>query len=84
MVLESTELMIQIVNNIGPQTVYPVPEGVLNHNGNNYVALTLWSLDGSGAALTNFSLEPQAEIMRGYGLLGSAPQLGWVERVGAY
>ncbi|CZR68512.1 related beta-galactosidase E [Phialocephala subalpina] len=72
------------VNNIGPQTVYPVPQGVLNHNGHNFVALTLWSLDGAGAALTEFSLEPQAEIMTGYRLIEPAPQPGWAQRTGAY
>lgn len=72
------------VNNVGPQTMYPVPEGVLNYRGSNYIALTLWSLDGAGAALSEFSLKPRTEIMSGYRLLKSAPQSSWTERIGAY
>ncbi|QRW20547.1 glycoside hydrolase family 35 protein [Rhizoctonia solani] len=32
------------VSNLGPQTVYPIPEGILNHRGENDVLLTIWSL----------------------------------------
>ncbi|RYP72146.1 hypothetical protein DL771_004380 [Monosporascus sp. 5C6A] len=31
------------VNNLGPQTRFPVPEGILNYSGTNYQALTLWA-----------------------------------------
>ncbi|KAL1962757.1 hypothetical protein VTN77DRAFT_9211 [Rasamsonia byssochlamydoides] len=39
------------VNNLGPQTSFPVPEGILNYNGTNYVAITLWALDPNGARI---------------------------------
>jgi len=29
------------VNSIGPQIRFPVPEGVLNHKGRNFISLTL-------------------------------------------
>jgi hypothetical protein len=29
--------------------VFPVPEGIINHTGENYIGLTLWALDPSGA-----------------------------------
>ncbi|CAE7133094.1 unnamed protein product, partial [Rhizoctonia solani] len=32
------------VSNLGPQSVYPIPEGILNHRGQNDVLLTIWSL----------------------------------------
>ncbi|KAG8680419.1 hypothetical protein FRC11_002521, partial [Ceratobasidium sp. 423] len=34
----------RFISNFGPQTVYPVPEGILNHRGENDILLTLWSL----------------------------------------
>ncbi|KAG8685784.1 hypothetical protein FRC08_012917 [Ceratobasidium sp. 394] len=34
----------RFTSNFGPQTVYPIPEGILNHRGENDVLMTLWSL----------------------------------------
>ncbi|KAL4977048.1 putative beta-galactosidase A [Aspergillus desertorum] len=44
------------VNNIGPQTRFPVPEGILDYQGTNWVAVTLWALESSGAKLDSFGL----------------------------
>ncbi|GAO15052.1 hypothetical protein UVI_02048850 [Ustilaginoidea virens] len=44
-------------SNIGPQTEFPVPEGVLNYNGDNWVGLAVWSLGGTGARLPGFTLK---------------------------
>ncbi|KAG8731749.1 hypothetical protein FRC10_001462 [Ceratobasidium sp. 414] len=44
------------VSNLGPQTVYPIPEGILNHRGENDVLLALWSLDLSGARVADLGL----------------------------
>ncbi|CAE6427460.1 unnamed protein product [Rhizoctonia solani] len=46
----------KFVSNFGPQTVYPVPEGILDHRGENNVVLVLWSLDGAGANVANVEL----------------------------
>ncbi|KAI1483335.1 glycoside hydrolase family 35 protein [Daldinia eschscholtzii] len=72
------------VANLGPQTAFPVPEGVLNHNGVNTVALTLWSLDDAGARLGSFALEPEMPLWSGYRKPWLAPQPSWEEREGAY
>jgi hypothetical protein len=45
--------MGQFVANIGPQRVFPVPAGILNHNGPNTIAIAV-SGDGSPAS----KLEP--------------------------
>lgn len=55
-----------IVNNIGPQLSYPVPEGILNYDGQNYLVLTLWSLEPSGAKLDGLSLEMGTPLQSGY------------------
>ncbi|CAE6436343.1 unnamed protein product [Rhizoctonia solani] len=44
------------VSNLGPQTVYPIPEGILNHRGENDVLLTIWSLDAAGAKIPTIEL----------------------------
>ncbi|KAG8727773.1 hypothetical protein FRC10_005653, partial [Ceratobasidium sp. 414] len=46
----------RFTSNFGPQTVYPIPEGILNHRGENDVLMTLWSLDNSGAKVANVEL----------------------------
>ena len=79
-----TDVEIQTVNNLGPQTAFPVPEGVLNYNGKNYVGLTLWSLDAQGAKLGGFELVPQMPVFSGYQKPAPVPQPVWVLRRGAY
>ncbi|KAG6015584.1 hypothetical protein E4U54_003345 [Claviceps lovelessii] len=44
-------------SNIGPQTEFPVPEGILNYNGDNWIGLALWSLDDTGASVPGFALK---------------------------
>ncbi|QRW12333.1 glycoside hydrolase family 35 protein [Ceratobasidium sp. AG-Ba] len=46
------------VSILGPQSVYPgkIPEGILNHRGENDVLLVLWSLDDSGAKVPGLKL----------------------------
>jgi len=46
----------KFISNFGPQTVFPVPEGILNHHGTNELAVTLWSLDGQGAQINDLEL----------------------------
>ncbi|KAK5078615.1 hypothetical protein LTR64_002971 [Lithohypha guttulata] len=81
------------VNHIGPQTVFPVPEGVLNYHGLNYVGVSLWNLedDDSGVRvkLDGFELRTSsAPVMSGRGrevrLSYVLPRDGWSRRQGAY
>jgi hypothetical protein len=64
------------VNNIGPQTRFPVPEGILNYNGPNYLALTIWSLNEQPFQLAGLQLQADAIIQSGY----SKPDLVQGER----
>jgi hypothetical protein len=73
-----------LVNNLGPQTTFPVPEGILNHNGNNDVALTLWSLDAAGAKLGGLALVPQAVIKSSYSKPALVESPRWTARRQAY
>ena len=73
-----------LVNNIGPQTVFPVPEGILDYHGTNYVALTLWALDAAGAKLTDLELMADATVLSGYSPPALSPMPAWQQRPGAY
>jgi hypothetical protein len=72
------------VNNIGPQTIYPVPQGILNYQGTNTVALTLWAQQAQGAKLAGFALQADALVQSGYGGVVASPQPKWVKRAGSY
>lgn len=77
-------IFILKVNNLGPQTNFPVPEGILNHHGPNSIALTLWSLDSEGAKIGGFELIPNAQIWSGYRQPAFVDGGRWSERAGVY
>ena len=80
------------VNHIGPQTSYPVPEGILNYHGDNYVGLSLWNLeddDSTNVKLDGLELKTSStSVMSGrereVRLSYTLPQDGWSRREGAY
>lgn len=72
------------VHNIGPQDTYPVPEGIWNYHGSNYLAVSLWALEAGGAAVSNLSLVAGPVIQSGYGPVELSPMTGYTEREGAY
>ncbi|MCX4793146.1 beta-galactosidase [Streptomyces sp. NBC_01242] len=44
------------VNYLGPQHSFPVPNGILNPNGNNRIAIAAWNIDGSTGGLGKVEL----------------------------
>nr|POE72434.1 putative beta-galactosidase a [Quercus suber] len=72
------------VHNIGPQGVFPVPEGIWNYHGKNYVAVSLWSLETTGVKVENLSLIAGPVIQSGYGQIELSPITTWGQRGGAY
>ncbi|HEY2298438.1 MAG TPA: beta-galactosidase [Jatrophihabitans sp.] len=44
------------VNYLGPQHSFPVPNGILNPNGSNSIAIAVWNLDGSSGGLGKVEL----------------------------
>jgi beta-galactosidase GanA len=50
----------QYINNVGPQRVFTLPQGILRHHGDNTIALAVWSYDDSTGGLGQVSLEPLA------------------------
>ncbi|KAF2429679.1 glycoside hydrolase family 35 protein [Tothia fuscella] len=54
------------VSHLGPQSRFLVPEGILNYNGINTVAMTLWSLDPQGTRLGGLILDCEFPVISGY------------------
>ena len=55
----------QYINDLGPQRVFTLPRGILLHQGENTIALAVWSADGTGGlgqlnleALGNYTTPP--------------------------
>lgn len=76
------------VNNLGPQTAFPVPQGVLNYQGENTVALMLWALEAQGAHVSSFALQVDG-VVQSTGFFDPSPALyppqpAWQKRAGAY
>ncbi|RDB21488.1 putative beta-galactosidase A [Hypsizygus marmoreus] len=44
------------INNIGPQTLFVLPAGILRRKSTNTLALSLWSLDRGGASIAGLRL----------------------------
>jgi beta-galactosidase len=64
------------VDHLGPQTKLPVPEGILNYQGQNFIAITLWAQQEGGAKLEGLELVADAVIQSGY----QKPRLSWVDK----
>ncbi|KAF4949389.1 hypothetical protein FGADI_8957 [Fusarium gaditjirri] len=52
------------VANVGPQTVFPVPEGILNYRGDNWIGIALWALEKS-ANVDGLSLTAGVAVQTG-------------------
>jgi hypothetical protein len=76
--------LFSAVNHLGPQTKFPVPEGVLNYAGTNYAAITIWAQQAAGAKLGGLKLEVDAEIQSAYRKPALSWDDAWEERNGAY
>ncbi|KNG51415.1 glycoside hydrolase family 35 protein [Stemphylium lycopersici] len=72
------------VNNVGPQTKFPVTEGVLNYNGTNYLGVSLWGLDAGATKIEGLELTVDAEIWSGLDGVATVQGQRYEEREGAY
>jgi hypothetical protein len=72
------------VSNLGPKNEFPVPEGILNYNGTNWIAVSLWALEGAGTRMAKFALEIDKPVLSGYRKPALSPHTPWKYRDGAY
>ncbi|HEX6470109.1 MAG TPA: beta-galactosidase [Streptosporangiaceae bacterium] len=55
----------QYVNDLGPQHVFVLPQGILRHHGKNTIALAVWSYDDSTGGLGQVDLVAMADHATG-------------------
>ncbi|KIJ67770.1 glycoside hydrolase family 35 protein [Hydnomerulius pinastri MD-312] len=71
------------VNSIGPQVSFPVPQGILNYNGLNTLAVSLWAQGAEGAKLNSIALETTAMVETSMTPVVNQPMPAWTPRLGA-
>ena len=74
----------ELIPYMGPESAFPVPEGILNYSGANTVAVTIWAFEESGARLGGLQLEAPMPVMSSMRRPQPAPQPAWSPRPGAY
>ncbi|KAF9740565.1 hypothetical protein PMIN06_000286 [Paraphaeosphaeria minitans] len=72
------------VSHVGPQTRFPVPQGILDYAGTNYLGVVVWGLDGGGARLGGLTLGADAVVATGLGRVGKVDGDAYEAREGAY
>lgn len=72
-------------SNVGPQTEFPVPEGVLNYQGENWLGLALWALGSDGAKVPGLNwTHSSTPVLTGWATPSLVEQPAWELRSGAY
>lgn len=54
------------IPHLGPQTVFPVPPGVINPNGVNTIGVSIWAMQAGGAKLDSIQLISQGVYTTGF------------------
>jgi hypothetical protein len=70
------------VPHIGPQTVFPIPPGVVNNRGENSLAVSVWAQTDSGAKLSTVRLIQYGAYQTGFNFNRDWRRLqpGWTDR----
>lgn len=72
-------------SNVGPQTAFPIAEGVLRYNGENWLGIVVWALGEGGAKVPGLEWVLGATpVVTGRGAVVDVEAPAWVERAGAY
>jgi len=72
------------ISHIGPQTNYPVPEGILNYHGENWIGLLIWAVESKGAKVPDFYLSVKTPVMTGRQPVELVDAPSWTERTQTY
>ncbi|GKU08842.1 unnamed protein product [Fusarium langsethiae] len=71
------------VSHVGPQSVFPVPEGIFNYRGDNWIGLGLWAL-AKGANVEGLSLNAGVPVQTGREPVKYVKGPKYTHRRGAY
>ncbi|KAK1146759.1 hypothetical protein N8T08_002520 [Aspergillus melleus] len=71
---------------LGPQTSFPVPEGIFNYKGKNTIALTVWSQEEgeAAAALDGVSLKAGPPVLSDRPMVKLVESPSWSQRENTY
>ncbi|KAH8650698.1 beta-galactosidase [Ilyonectria robusta] len=72
------------LSNVGPQSTFPVPEGILNYNGENWIGLTVWALDKEGAEVPSLKLQASTPLYTSRQPVALVDSPPFKKRIGAY
>jgi hypothetical protein len=72
------------VNNLGPQVTFPVPQGIWNYRGQNWLGISLWNMEDKGVKVEDLKLVSGMEILSGMTSVGLVDSPPWSKRHGAY
>lgn len=72
------------VSNIGPQTEYPIPEGIWNYHGQNWLSVSLWGLEATGGKVDAIELIAGQAVETGREQVELVSSPAWSKREGAY
>ncbi|EGX88653.1 beta-galactosidase lacA [Cordyceps militaris CM01] len=72
------------ISYLGPQTSFPVPEGILNYGGDNWVGLAVWALDKAGVSVPGLSLSARQPVLTGRQPVELVASPKWEKRTDAY
>ncbi|KAF5322689.1 hypothetical protein D9619_001054 [Psilocybe cf. subviscida] len=74
----------KFVNHVGPQKSFPVPQGILNYQGTNTLAVSLWAANAGGAKLDSLGLKVLSRVESTMPSVTNQPLTSWSARQGAY
>lgn len=72
------------IHNIGPQDVFPVPEGIWDYRGSNFVAVSVYSQEDAGVEVESLELVHGTPVKTGYGKVEVVEGEAYAAREGAY
>ncbi|RKU43640.1 hypothetical protein DL546_004893 [Coniochaeta pulveracea] len=72
------------VSNVGPQKEFPVPEGILNHDGDNWIGVAVWALEEGGAKVPGLDLRAGVPVLTAREKVSVVKGSDWEKREGAY
>lgn len=70
----------RFASSLGPQTKFPIPPSVLNQNGENTLAVALWSLNNNTAVIDSFALGIDQRLEYGGPGFGTEPAPKYSEK----
>ncbi|KAK3497574.1 beta-galactosidase precursor [Neurospora hispaniola] len=72
------------VSHIGPQSSFPVPEGILNYQGENWVGVAVWATGKKDAKVPGLRVEAGTPVRTGRREVEVVKAGEWKKRTGAY